>query len=29
VCLWERVENCPDALEINPGFYMNDVEEIL
>jgi hypothetical protein len=29
VCLWARVENRADALEINPAFYVNDVEELL
>jgi hypothetical protein len=29
VWLWERVVNLPDALEINPAFYVNDVEELL
>jgi hypothetical protein len=29
VYLYARVENLPDALEINPAFYMNDVGEIL
>jgi hypothetical protein len=27
--LWARVVNLPDALEINPAFYVNDVEELL
>jgi hypothetical protein len=29
VWLWARVVNLLDALEINPTFYMNDVEELL